>query len=331
MKQLRILTGLHAGAQLTLSHQQYTISHEESADVQITDWQYPKLVLTVNSDLNVVELAMENSNDSGSGKIPEKFEDFMPARFGDIVLCCGPVDKAWPSDLDLMSKLLRKPKVKPDANKAETKPEKKLGLRAVALSLIACGVLLIGVGGVVGHTANTAQAKAPQIPLSGRVANALVHNHIEGVYLRQAGSKVVVEGLLPTSADVLRVRAALQQFTGDEIIHKYAAASDLVQSINDALSNPNLHVNYRGHGVFSIDGETRDVEKTRQAAQRIASDLGPLVKRIEVIASGLPAPEIVSVDSMMASDEVQYVQTRDGTKHITLTTPVNVVDPYETH
>jgi hypothetical protein len=54
MKQLRVLTGRHAGTQLMLSASMYRIDSSEQADIQLTDWQSEPLVLELQETDSVV-------------------------------------------------------------------------------------------------------------------------------------------------------------------------------------------------------------------------------------------------------------------------------------
>lgn len=254
----------------------------------------------------------------------EAIEDFMPRRFKDVVLCIGPADVKWPSDLKLMERLMR-PAAKTAAGK-DKQSSRRPSRRALICMVGASVTLLGGFAGLVASLSSKAEARRPPEPLIGRVHRAIQSTQVLGVIARNEQGRVVVEGLVDSAADAAKLRAALHPFAGDGIVQRYASAADMAQSISDALSNPGLAVNYRGDGNFVVTGSSRDLDKVRSALQRIAGDLGPLLGRIEVAAKELPAPETVPVGALMTSDDLQYVQTRDGTKHLTVITvePVSV-------
>ena len=115
----------------------------------------------------------------------------------------------------------------------------------------------------------------------------------------------VVEGLLPGSAEMARARAALQPFGEGQLLHRYASASDIVRQIGDALNRPGVRVVHRGQGVFAVEGQAADPADLQDEVRRIAGDIGPLVRLLD------------------GDDGLQYVQTADGTKHLSLRTPVD--------
>jgi type III secretion protein D len=84
------------------------------------------------------------------------------------------------------------------------------------------------------------------------------------------------------------------------------------------LALPGVSVSYRGQGNFAVTGRAMHLDKVREAAVRIAADLAPLVHGIDVDAVEAPAPDRVPVGAMLTSDGLQYVQTRDGVKHLSL-------------
>ena len=71
-------------------------------------------------------------------------------------------------------------------------------------------------------------------------------------------------------------------------------------------------------GVFIVGGRAAHPGRVRDASTRVAADLAPLVRGIEVAVAPAPVPESVPVGAMLATDGLQYVQTRDGAKHLSL-------------
>jgi type III secretion protein D len=312
MKQLRILTGRHAGARLRLIRQRSTVGNGPDADVQIADWRHPPVLLSFEEGTGVVRLSHARP---GAASREAVLEDFMPRRFDDIVLCVGPDDDAaWPSDVELLGRLLKR---RPQAQ--QRRPRRGAGGWAVAGA--ACTVLLASFGGVLTQGGQKAEARAPAAPLQVRVSSALARAGLHELVVREAGRQVTVEGLVATAADVGRVRAVLRGFGPGAVVHRYAAASELAQAFTDALADPLLRVRYAGSGVFTVEGRTADVQGLRESASRIAADLGPLVRRVDVAVTELPPPQRVHVDAMLVAGDLRYVQTRDGTKHLIVSSP----------
>ncbi|WP_186830349.1 hypothetical protein [Mitsuaria sp. TWR114] len=57
MKQLRVLTGVHAGVHLPLSASTYRIAADEQADIQLVDWHAEPLILELTENGQVLVLA----------------------------------------------------------------------------------------------------------------------------------------------------------------------------------------------------------------------------------------------------------------------------------
>jgi type III secretion protein D len=312
MKQLRILTGRHAGARLRLQARRYRIGAGDDADLQITDWQHAPVVLQVDEGAAAtLWSADEAAQPLGT------LADLSPRRFGDVALCIGEAEGPWPGDMELIARLMRPtPAAAPAAAKA--RGALPTGRRALIGMVLGSTALLAGFTTVVVRASNGASSTAPKLTLQARVWRAVEATHLPGIVVRPQGGQVIVEGLLSDDASLARLRSALQPFAAEPIVHRYAAATDVARSITEALGNPGLAASYRGQGVFVVDGSTQGLDKVREAAHRIATDLAPLVQRIDIAAAELPPPERVPVGAMLSTDGLQYVQTRDGTKHLAL-------------
>jgi type III secretion protein D len=248
--------------------------------------------------------------------LTQPLADFEPRRFGDVVLCAGPVGVAWPSDMELLERLMR-----PVEKVAHAVRDAAAWSWARVASLVAA-VAALAAGGAFGavslHNTQAPKAEVVPEPLVSQVSRLVSAAGLHEVVVRAAGDRVVVEGLLTDSAEVQTLRQQLAHFPSELIEHRYAAASEITQSVSDALGTPGLVVSYRGQGVFEVSGRAMYLDKVRVAANRIAADLAPLVRGIEVEASEAPAPDTVPVGAMLSTDGLKYVQTRDGAKHLSL-------------
>jgi len=337
MKLLRILTGLHAGAQLRLARQRYVLGGDAQADIVLTDWRQDPVCLTVTDSGQVIVSppgadTPPVADEAGDNVI----EDLAPRRFGDIVICVGPIDAQWPSDVRLMESLVlpppqpprrRKPQPADDPAPVRVRPPKSrraliVGTGAVAVVMFGMFVSVIGPG-----RHNEAVAAEP---LQVKVAHALQAANVSGVSVRTApDGSVSVEGMVFDGAEASRLRNALVPFVGERLAHRYASASDVAQSIGDALANPGLSVRYRGDGEFIVTGASMDLNAVRGKLHRIATDLGQQVARITLAASELPPAQTLPTNALMSSGNMQYVQTRDGTKHLVIRKAVEEVELFE--
>lgn len=315
MKLLRILTGAHAGAGLRLSRERYVLGCEADADIVLTDWKEGPICLMLAPDEAVQVAPIAAAADAE----PDVLEDLAPRRFGDVVLCVGPADAAWPSDLRLLEKLVRRKPRKPLLRgliEMRAVPDRRV--------LIACGTLAValmsGFVGVIGN--GRATAATPEEPLQTKVARAIQAAGVTGVSVRAGeNGSVSVEGMVHDGSEAARLRAALVPLGAQRIAHRYASAGDVAQAIGDALANPGLSVRYRGDGEFVVTGSSIDLAAVRGKLQRIVTDLGPAVAHIQLAAAELPPPATLATNALLHAGELRYVQTRDGTKHLVLTSP----------
>lgn len=295
----------------------YRIDSSEQADIQLTDWQTEPLVLELQEEDSVTTVAFTSqlANEPQTAA-RELLEDFMPKRFGDVVLCVGPRHEPWPTDVELLERLMRPVAKAVEAVKAS--PTGRRFGRVLAICVMAAFAVAGAFAVVVSRNAEAAKARAVPEPLVGQVFRAVSATGLENLSVRPLGERVVVEGVLASSAEVVALRQVLARFPAERIEHQYAAAPDIAQGISDALGSPGLSVAYRGQGSFSVTGHAMHLDKVREAAARIASDLAPLVRGIDIAAVEAPAPDRVPVGAMLTSDGLQYVQTRDGVKHLSL-------------
>ncbi|WP_206956895.1 secretion protein [Trinickia acidisoli] len=324
MKILRILTGIHAGASLELTHGLHRIGSDEEADVCLTDWQGPDATLDVDA-ADVVRITRDLAgNKEGAGDPVDNEEagsvllvDFVPMQFDDLVLCIGPNDVAWPADVDLLSTLLASP-VKSQLASFRRQQQRRHQLIAVA----GCAVLgsLIVAGTLVGTTQLSRAAFPPSADeRTVRVAQALVDAHVSGLHAQALGNTVVVTGMVATPSDDSAVRALLQRVAPNGVERRYDVAQDDARSLQDSLGIVGTHVSYGGDGRFLITGTVADMDGLRAAVARVRGDLDSNVKMLVIQAqqASSPVPEAPATYSeMVATDDVRYAETPDGVKHI---------------
>jgi type III secretion protein D len=158
-------------------------------------------------------------------------------------------------------------------------------------------------------------------PLKLRVERAIAGIHAPGLQVVQSGDGVTIGGLLDEGADLQGLRQRLAGFAAEPVVQAYASATQISQSIADSLAQPGMKVQYQGQGVFLVSGQVADVERLREGIERVAADLAPLVRRIELGATELPTASHVPMSALLSSEGLQYVQTRDGVKHLSVSSP----------
>lgn len=339
MKQLRILTGEHAGVSLELTSTRYVIGADDKADIQLLDWQSKPVVIEVTEE-QVVSIAV-NPGDLFVLQPDEieRFDDFSPRRVGDIVLCVGPAQGAWPSDLELITRLTQPAANDTDAAAAAdgaaaggtglaepARPVRSRRRLGRVLSVVAGLAMLTGFGATVARMNHAPGAPKPQggptvLPLKARVERAVAELSLPGLDVVQTGEQVAVRGLVRSTADATALRTRLEALKVGGIVHAYASAADVAQDIAEGLGLPGLEVSWRGNGVFAVSGRTVDMARLNAAAARLRTDLAPLVQRIDIVAIEKAPNASAPISAALNAGELKYVQTRDGVKHLSLSGP----------
>jgi type III secretion protein D len=340
MKRIRILTGRHAGASLDLSAGNYSLGLDDDSDISITDWTHPPLALVVDdsgsvlarwtdesSDAEPAAAKRDEGDDAGegggddSGEQSHEFTDFESHAFGDIVLCVGPPDQKWPADRLLLEDAFA-PTPERVARWASTK------LRKRTTSVVAgAAVLMLCAFGALGLTGSPKAARPTETVSStaARVRSAVDQLGTPGIDVKVEGSAVVVSGRVETAEQAAKVRAAIDEMhASGDVTQSYSVASEVAESIRSSVGLAGAEVKHVGNGVFAITAEASDVQATRQAIERVVGDLGPVVRSVEIKLSqtAKDVPEMPILSSMK-DDVVSVVQTRDGAKHLV----VSSVDP----
>lgn len=324
MKLLRILTGVHAGAQLQLTPGTHRVGADDDADIRLTDWRGADALLHVDASgvVSAQRVACAPALDTAHAQPASAEEvvllvDFVPMQFDDMILCVGADDAVWPSDLDLLSMLLTRPA------EARFAAERRKRRRYVG-AVVACFVL--GIVIIAGSLLTTTQMSRAALPRNAddraqRVGEALAAAHVGGLQAHAVGSTVVVTGMVTSPADDDAVRNLLARISTTGISRNYDVAQNDARSIEDSLGVAGAHVRYLGDGNFAVTGAVSSRADLDAALARVRADLDANVKNVVVeaaenanVAAGNAAP--ASYSEMISSEDVRYAQTPDGVKHI---------------
>ncbi|MDY7802322.1 HrpD5 family protein [Burkholderia stagnalis] len=319
MKLLRILTGLHAGAEIALDAGEHRIGAGEDAEIRITDWRDGDLLLSIDAQ-GVTrarratpvppETAADPFDADGS---PLLILDFVPVPFGETALCVGPADGAWPGDLELLATLWAPP---PGADAARRGAQRKLAACAAAGGAIVAGLLAMGAMLASAHPSAPPPVETADA-LANRLGAALKGAGYAELHAAPRGAMVAVTGMVATPADDLAARKLLDRLAAHRVERQYDVAQDDAQSIGESLGVSGATVVYAGQGRFRVSGVVPDVARLRAAVERVRADVGPNVRAIDVDArqSG-DAPVPVAYSGMLEIGDVRYIETPDGVKHV---------------
>ncbi|WP_237576434.1 FHA domain-containing protein [Mycetohabitans sp. B8] len=348
MKLLRVLTGVHAGAQVRLAPGVYRVAADDDADIRLSDWTSADLTLTVNGD-NVVTATRAATNsikvgltsaqhpskdghvtgqngsqsaaavsDSRATEETEQVEpvlllDFVPMQFDDTVVCIGPSDARWPPDVDLLAVLL----VKPNEERQQAKRARQRKIAGITLACMAVG-MTVSLAVLLTSIQDSRAARRHDIgDLAQHVNRMLSEQKLTEVHADVAGSSIRVTGMVPTAAADLAVRDLLQRTAPGIALRQYDVAEIDTRNIAESLGTSGVQVSYASNGVFDITASVADPDKLHLAIERVKRDLNGNVKMLRTHIKAIEKnPWPTEYSEMIASDSIEYAQAPDGTKHI---------------
>jgi type III secretion protein D len=327
-KRLRVLSGRHAGACLELAPGEHTIGPAHDNDIAISDWTAPTLVLCMGDQGDVHVRGLESN--AAQTQVPlgapaqtdfaNVLHELQPARFGDIVICLGPTEGVWPTDMELLARLFEPAHVCEPAH--EPRPRRTAAYAASAGLVVAVASCLVAVM----VQASPQESAHVHVPERGAVASEslrLAFNRlgIRGLQVRNEGGAISVDGMLETREQSRAALGAISELPmAAEIRPRFAVVEDVAESIRSSVGLPQAQIKHLGAGVFSFHADTVDPDATRAAVNRVAADLAPSVSRIDaVLEQTETAKRTISVLSSFSDGEVSVVQTRDGAKHFGIT------------
>ncbi|AXF25798.1 serine kinase [Burkholderia pyrrocinia] len=312
--ELRVLTGVHAGARLQLNATRYRIGRDTDAQIRLTDWHDVPLTIETDDDGT---LRYRTDDDTLHGLLAA----FEPVRFGSVVLCVGPADRTWPDDLALLGRLLHANDAPPrDAAAPPVPAPARRASNARARRALACGAVAVSMLIAAPFLRFGAESRASNVPDTrlalDATSAALRRMRLDELHASLVGGTLVVDGIAPDAAAATAVHRLLQRqpVRSDA---RFAVASTIVENIRESLDNRDLDVRYTGDGVFAVTGSTADARHALARVAEVRSDLGAGVRRIDVaIDAADPAQKTPSsYDAALGIDGLRYVETPDGTKH----------------
>lgn len=310
-KEIRILTGVHAGARLALQPGPQCLGKDNDAKIRISDWNTTPLWIDVDVDGRITRKTPGNED---GGWADECFGEFEPFRFGDIVIAFGETSARWPTDLELLETMLRPPEPKPDEIEAGANRPRRFGPKwGFALA----GAILLGVSVTSARQIRSAE---PEIIVNrpeqvSRLQNALETLGQPELRIVSERGMVTVKGLVMTLADLQHVMDSLDDIAPGRIQPEITVVDDVVENIKGSLHDSNLAVTYSGDGIFQVSGATPRAERGRAILDRIRTDLGANVRRLDVAiestGDGFPS----NTDAAIHAGDIHYADTSDGVKH----------------
>ncbi|QDI02687.1 type III secretion protein HrpD [Xanthomonas cerealis pv. cerealis] len=311
--EIRILTGRHAGARITLSPGRYQLGREEDADLQLTDWTGPSLTLEIDADANV------RYADNTQADVEQALQPFVPVCFDAIVLCMGPADQQWPDELQLLRDALQPHQASPSASAPATPPPSQRKRRFAWIAAVTVLALTLTAWRYDAPRAHAMSAAQTQMAQAKKAFARLGQTELR---LRTVDDRVEIEGMVRNVTDAQCVEHWLERHPGPWQTH-FGVAQTLIESMNESLHEPNLTIRYRGHGVYEVSGASEHPDTVTQRLEQLRHDMGPRVVRIDARLRALDPRDALpnTYDTALSVDELHYVETPDGSKHFTDISP----------
>ena len=318
LKQLRVLTGTHAGASLDLASGSHSLGSRSDCDITIADWRFEQLALRVDREAVVV------AQWSGTTAHALRFDDWAPVDFAGVVLCLGPIDGEWPERAQLM-RTLRGVEAA-TAPPAGARRVRRLDRRVVAwggTSLIA----LMAAGWIATASSEPHEARVPTLQSAAAdLQRALDRTTASRLHVSEASGALVVDGIVD---DARQAQQAIQAIEGlprsIKVVRRFSMVSEIVETIRTSMGMPGAHIDYRGNGVFAFSAQTADIAATQAELGRVASDLAPSVRRIDAVLEEPPVPQPqppAVLSALTTEDGINVMETRDGVKHLVMSSPL---------
>ena len=303
----RILTGLHAGAEISLSHGIHEIGFDLSCTVVVSDWPVQRSLFTIEKYQTGKSLVRFHDT-----TLAAPFGMHEPVRFGEIVLaaCDSGSQSERPSDLALLTQLL--------IPVVHTAPEKR---RSSGTWVVGGILIAVGIAGTLafqspGSVAATNVHIAPVSTLA-QVKATVGKLGYSGVYVVMDGERVAVTGIVKNRTEANNLAAQLTALQINGVEQRYAVESDIAAAISDAIARPGITVKHLGAGRFEIRGEIPPGVMQKIDLKRLKNDLGSVVSSI-TFQQPLAATQSQEEDiSSQNKDGYQFKQGGDGAKYFT--------------
>ena len=302
---VRILTGLHAGAEISLAHGTHEIGSDLSCTIVISDWPVPRSLFTIEKNqAGALQVRFADA------ALAATFGLHEPVRCGDIVIaaCVSGSETQRPSDLSLLTKLLVPAvAVAPAKNRS-------------ALSWVLGGVLVavaIAATVVVQSPRSVAATNVRSVPMTTfeQVKEAVAKLRYAGVYAAMDGDRIVIAGIVKNRSEAKNLAAELASLQARGIEQRYAVESEIADAISDAIARPGVTVKHLGSGRFEIRGEIPPSVMQKIDLKRLKNDLGSVVSSITFQEPAGSTAAAEDMSNMQGKNDYRFKQGSDGTKY----------------
>jgi Inner membrane component of T3SS, cytoplasmic domain len=328
VRELRVLSGLHAGAHRLLAPGEYVLGSGAGCDIIIRDdgvaAQHLQIVL---GEASAYAKRLSDAAWSCGGKEVRSTRRLL--RDSDVI-SVGPVrislrlDEAVHDEGERDGSSRTAPAAQAGAASAATGARRRPRLvRSVSLiaasSLAVSCVLLFAYQSAVSGVAERSRGEQRKIEAQNDITNAKLPN--VRVALDERGS-LIVSGLVKDLQEEKRLLALPALYAHGTPTLKIKVATQLVQHVAGYLDDPGLTVTHVGNGRLLVSGRSTRPE-TRARQRQLVQELRG-VAEIEVVASMMDAPPadkqnlelpVKVVGIYDAVGAAGYFKANDGTRY----------------
>lgn len=306
---LRILKGLHEGAELELSPGEHTLGSDENCDIVLLDKDVASTHLRLSIDKEHVSVTSFETV-SINKKIFDKgsvayLTDSGVLQIGGVRLELE-VPLEWRKTQEATSSSVAKP----------TTAKKKHGSAWMIFGgLLACA--LAGMATTAPEKNSQGQAAYSKHQLFQAVAD-LKEKELR---IEPVGGYLLISGFVSSAERERRLLDIINASDKSLVVKRYQVVESLQKKILEFLSEPQLKADYLGNGVFMLSGIATS-KNYREQVRRLENDMSSIVRiehREQVAPYGkknAPAPVIVPVSIANVNfHPVPNFQTSEGARY----------------
>ena len=305
---VRILTGLHAGAEILLSQGSHEIGSGLDCTVVIADWPVQRSLFTIEKYETGSPLLRFHD-----AALTAPFGMNQAVCFGNVVIvaseCAG--DGGQPSDLALLKQLL--------TPLAVVVPKKRRGAGTWVVGGIVIAVAITATVVVQSprSAAATSGVRGAALSTLEQVKSTVAKLRYGGVYVAMDGDRIVVAGIVKDRTEAKNLAAQLATLHLDSVEQRYAVESEIAAAISDAIARPGITVKHLGAGRFEIRGDIPPGVMQKIDLKRLKNDLGSVVSSITFQENISNVQALDEMSNLQKQDNYQFKQGGDGVKYFT--------------
>lgn len=307
---LRILTGVHAGAEVPLTQGQHVIGSDPGCDVVISDWLFQRSLLfvgPVSTVDTVTELMLSFEDEALGGPLginqSRRIGEIAIVVFSDVSL------EARLTDLELLSQMLA-----PAPQQEVTK--QRGGVTKWVAGGIVFGVLALSVFTFNGsHSVAATKVRVPQGNVVKQVNALVTRLKYPEIHVFVEGKTVVVTGLVKNQSERQMLATQLAALHLPGVLHKYAVESEIASAISDAIAMPGITARHVGGGKFEIVGDIPGGARNKIDLERLKNDFGHVVSAITFSSATGQSEKELPFQNIQTSGSYQIRLATDGVKY----------------